>query len=87
MLEIVSALTIFDVKEWIAEIVPEWASSEVAPALKCLGCWLGPGAGSLVWAAPLAKWMKTAFGIGAPARLTRRRTTRAPFPPLVTSLS
>ena len=62
--ELANALTIFDIKEWLAEFVPAWAAFEVAPALKYLGFWLGPGAGACVWSAPVAKWQKTAAAIG-----------------------
>ena len=66
--EEVTALTIFDVQEWMAQFIPAWADFSITASLKYLGFWLGTTAGSLVWNEPMMKWKRTTRMIGDSAR-------------------
>jgi len=44
------------IKEWLTAHIPGWANFSIKPATKILGFYLGPKAGAMNWAEPLAKF-------------------------------
>ena len=69
------------VSKWLQENIPEWSSMCVCSSAKYLGIFLGPGAGSRQWVAPLAKFglrVEEIAATGAPAVLAvQHYNTRA----------